>query len=136
MLETTSYKDADKFAFLSEILRSVRSLRTGIISSLVSLGASVNHRVFTASFSNRRLWLSLNNVFLCGFLFPKCCGREIFPKASVCFCASAFCPVFLEEVYRPFGEVFNGIQEAMPGLGCAQSPLLIGSTQFVLSFRE
>lgn len=44
--------------------------------------------------------------------------------------------MFLEEVYRLFGEAFNGIQEAMPGLGCAQSPLLIGSARFILSFRE
>lgn len=94
MLSTTSHKDADKFAFLSEILRSVRSLRTGIISSLVSLGASVNHGVFTASFSNRRLRLSLNNVFSRGFYFQSAVVRRFSQRLQFAFVLQPFTQCF------------------------------------------
>lgn len=89
-LQTPSRKDADKFAFLSAILRSVRSLGTGIISSPVSLGASVNRGVFTASSSNRRLQLSLNNVFSCGFYFQSAMVRKFSQRLWFAFVLQHF----------------------------------------------
>lgn len=136
ILETTSYKDADKFAFLSEILRSMQSLRTGIISSPVSLGASVNHGVFTASFSNRRLWLSLNNVFLCGFYFQSAVVRRFSQRLQFAFVLQHFTQCFWKKCIDFSVRHFNRIQEAMPGLGCVWSSLVIGSTWFILRFRE
>lgn len=93
-LWTTSHKDAEKFAFLSAILGSVQSLRTGIISSPVSLGASVNRGVFTASFSNRRLQLSLNNVFSCGFYFQSAVVRKFSQRLQFAFVLQHFTPCF------------------------------------------
>lgn len=72
----------------------MQSLGTGIISSLVSLGASVNHGVFTASFSNRRLRLSLNNVFPCGFYFQNAVVRRFSQRLQFAFVLQHFTQCF------------------------------------------
>jgi len=72
----------------------MQSFRMGIISSLVSLGASVNRGVFTASFANRRLQLSLNNVFSCGFYFQSAVVRRFSQRLQLAFVLQHFTQCF------------------------------------------